>query len=874
MKRMLINATQPEEIRVALVDGQKIYDLDIDNISKEQKKANIYIGTVRNLEPSLNAAFIDYGSERHGFLPVKEIAREYWQDPSNADDQNNTDSRNNNRRPNIKDILKVGQVVLVQVDKEERGNKGAALTTFISLAGCYLVLMPNNPRAGGISRRIDGDERDDLRETLQNLDVPESMGVIVRTAGVGRPDADLQWDLSVLLKRWEDILKAIESLSPPALIHQERDLIARAVRDHLRDDIGEIIIDNDDFYQKCREYVERLRPDMLSRVKPYTDKVPLFSRFQIESQIESATQREVVLPSGGSVVIDPTEALISIDINSARSTKGSDIEETALQTNLEAADEIARQLRLRDIGGLIVIDFIDMTPTSHQREVENRLREALRLDRARVQIGRISRFGLLEMSRQRLRSSLGESIHQPCPRCAGQGTIRGIESLSLSIIRLIEEEAMKDRTTEIHAALPIEVATYLVNEKRSMLIDLEARHTVRVLVLPVIEIQAPAYEIRRIRLEEEGTSSETTSYQKAQQMATQVVEQTVESPSTRPIETPAIQYLPTTERPAQPSVIAKALRGLFCMLKSLFATKKPKQNRNNSRRGRHDQGHRRSGSGSGSGQDRGRSRNHRRRNNENRDRGERNDRSDKKENQDNRRQNNNRDRNNAGRQQRNDRPERNDRNDRNTRSETTERTERTDRNDRPERTERNDRDERTDRPERNDRNARNDRGERKERGGRGPRRNNRDNPRNQQRRPENAEPSAHTAEMLSPVASHVTHEDPKPQAQPAVAVQAPAPAAPAPQEQKQEQKTVAPAAVTQEPKVVATTEPKPAPAPQTFKSPLMQETPLVDVTAANAGHAETENRPQQRRRANHLRPYAGNKQDNRESKPEPEKKED
>lgn len=566
MKRMLINATQPEEIRIALVDGQQLIDLDLENPAKEQRKANIYLGTVKNIEPSLNAAFIDYGAERHGFLPLKEIAREYWQSGQDSGDDDH------HRRRNVKDILRVGQHVLVQVDKEERGNKGAALTTFITLAGCYLVLMPNNPRAGGISRRIEGDERDDLKDTMAVLEVPEGMGLIVRTAGVGRDAADLRWDLAVLLKRWEDIVNAIDVVKAPALIHQERDVIARALRDHLRDDISEILIDSESYYDKAREYIDRLRPDASNRVKLYQDKVPLFSRFQIESQIESAFRREVTLPSGGALVIDHTEALISIDINSARATKGNDIEETAFNTNLEAADEIARQLRLRDIGGLIVIDFIDMTPVANQRDVENRLREALRLDRARVQIGRISRFGLLEMSRQRLRSSLGESIQDPCPRCDGQGSIRSIDSLSLSIIRLIEEEAMKDNTAQILAALPVEVATFLANEKRNMLIQLEERHNVRVMIMPVIEIQVPNYQIKRIRRDEEANNSEVTSYRMAKDVAASMAEAETVMQSNKAHDKPPVAFLSSTiERPnmAPPSRVGQKLRSL---IKSIFGT--------------------------------------------------------------------------------------------------------------------------------------------------------------------------------------------------------------------------------------------------------------------------------------------------------------
>ena len=444
MKRMLINATQQEELRVALVDGQRLYDLDIESPGHEQKKANIYKGKITRVEPSLEAAFVDYGAERHGFLPLKEISREYF--PANY---------NAHGRPNIKDVLREGQEVIVQIDKEERGNKGAALTTFISLAGSYLVLMPNNPRAGGISRRIEGDDRTELKEALSALELPEGMGLIVRTAGVGKSAESLQWDLSLRLKPRGAIQQAPESRPAPFLIHQESNVIVRAFRDYLRQDIGEILIDNPKVLELARQHIAALgRPDFSSKIKLYTGEIPLFSHYQIESQIESAFQREVRLPSGGSIVIDSTEALTAIDINSARATRGGDIEETAFNTNLEAADEIARQLRLRDLGGLIVIDFIDMTPVRHQRAVENRLREAVRQDRARIQISHISRFGLLEMSRQRLSPSLGESSHHVCPRCSGTGTIRDNESLSLSILRLIEEEALKDNTKEVHAIVP------------------------------------------------------------------------------------------------------------------------------------------------------------------------------------------------------------------------------------------------------------------------------------------------------------------------------------------------------------------------------------------------------------------------------------
>ena len=497
MKRMLINATQPEELRVALVDGQRLYDLDIESGAREQKKANIYRGKITRVEPSLEAAFVDFGAERHGFLPLKEIAREYFvKEPSG--------------RPSIKEVLKEGQEVIVQVDKEERGNKGAALTTFVSLAGRFLVLMPNNARAGGISRRIEGEERAQLKEAMGQLSVPDKMGLIVRTAGIGRSPEELQWDLDYLVQVWESITEEAGKRAAPFLIYRESNVIIRAMRDYLRQDIGEVLIDSPEVHQEALAFIRQVMPSYQQKIKLYADEVPLFSRFQIESQIETAYEREVKLPSGGSIVIDHTEALVSIDINSARATRGSDIEETALQTNLEAADEIARQLRLRDIGGLVVIDFIDMGPARNQREVENRARDALKLDRARVQIGRISRFGLMEMSRQRLRPSLGETSGVVCPRCDGQGTIRDVRSLSLSVMRLIEEEAMKERSAQIRAILPVPVATYLLNEKRAILADIERRQGVRVVILPSPDMDTPHYDVQRLRddhVDEEGTAN-------------------------------------------------------------------------------------------------------------------------------------------------------------------------------------------------------------------------------------------------------------------------------------------------------------------------------------------------------------------------------
>ena len=492
MKRMLINATQPEELRVAVADGQVLIDLDIEVPSQEQKKANVYKGRITRIEPSLEACFVDFGSVRHGFLPFKEISPECYH-PSAA---------NKEGKLAIRDAVKEGQELIVQVEKEERGNKGAALTTYISLAGRYLVLMPTNPKAGGVSRRISGEDRQELREQLQNVLAPDNVGIIVRTAGVGREAEELQWDLDYLLQLWSAIEKAASEKSAPFLIYQESNLFIRALRDHLRNDIGEILIDNPKVFDDAREFVQQVMPHNTRKLKLYTDSVPLFNRFQIESQIESAFARTVHLPSGGSVVIDHTEALLSIDINSARSTKGSDIEDTAYQTNLEAADEIARQLRLRDLGGLIVIDFIDMMDRKHQRNVEERLRHALQIDKARVQTGRISRFGLLEMSRQRLRPSLGESSQEACPRCDGHGRIRSVESLALSILRLVEEECMKEHTGRVLVQAPTTVANFLLNEKRKALAEIETRHGVPIMLLSNEYMERPKFEIHRVRKSE------------------------------------------------------------------------------------------------------------------------------------------------------------------------------------------------------------------------------------------------------------------------------------------------------------------------------------------------------------------------------------
>ncbi len=504
MKRMLINATQPEELRVALVDGQKLYDFDIEIPSKEQKKSNIYKGSITRIEPSLEAAFVSYGSDRHGFLPFKEISPAYL---GLQHDEEFT-------RRDIKDLLREGQEVVIQIEKEERGNKGAALTTYISLAGSYLVLMPNNPRAGGISRRIEGEVRSDMRDVMGALQIPEGMGLIIRTAGGGKSVEELQWDLNYLLQLWEAIETSGREKSAPFLIYQESNVIIRALRDHLRGDIDEILIDNQDTHKLVVNFLQQVMPQFINKAKLYQDPVPLFSRYQIESQIETAYSREVPLPSGGAIVIDHTEALTSIDINSARATKGVDIEETALNTNLEAADEIARQLRLRDLGGLFVIDFIDMMAARNQRAVENRLRDALKLDRARIQLGRISRFGLLEMSRQRLRPSLGEASLLTCPRCKGQGSIRNVESLALSVLRILEEESMKKNTDKIIAQLPIESATYLLNEKRSGIEQIERRQDVSIIIVPNKHMETPDFDIQRIRASVgEEEQIKTSSYQ-------------------------------------------------------------------------------------------------------------------------------------------------------------------------------------------------------------------------------------------------------------------------------------------------------------------------------------------------------------------------
>ncbi|GAM61419.1 ribonuclease E [Vibrio ishigakensis] len=600
---MLINATQKEELRVALVDGQKLFDLDIESPGHESKKANIYKGRITRIEPSLEAAFVDYGAERHGFLPIKEVARDYF--PEGYTYQG---------RPSIKEVLKEGQEVIVQVEKEERGNKGAALTTFISLAGSYLVLMPNNPRAGGISRRIEGDERTQLKAALSTLELPQGMGLIVRTAGVGKSAEELEWDLNVLLNHWNAVKEAADANQAPFLIHQESNVIVRAIRDYLRRDIGEILIDSNTIFERARAHIQLVRPDFINRVKKYDGEVPLFSHYQIESQIDSAFQREVRLPSGGSIVIDPTEALTSIDINSARATKGGDIEETALNTNLEAADEIARQLRLRDLGGLVVIDFIDMTPVRHQREVENRLREAVRLDRARVQIGRISRFGLLEMSRQRLSPSLAEASHHICPRCSGTGVVRDNESLALSVLRLIEEEALKDNTSQVLAVVPVSIASYLLNEKRRSVNHIERCQEVKITIVPNSDMETPHFEVIRVR---EGEEQNLLSYllpKKLEAMKEAESREPAEADiAPKKIEQPALQGFasptqsapaptpaptakaPVAEEPKQaekPGIISRiisAIAGLFSSEEEVKEEKpEPKKNKPKQRRDRND----------------------------------------------------------------------------------------------------------------------------------------------------------------------------------------------------------------------------------------------------------------------------------------------
>jgi ribonuclease E len=571
MKRILINATQTEELRVAMVNGQRLYDLDIEVPSREQKKSNIYKGKITRVEPSLEAAFVNYGADRHGFLPFKEISKQYYREGVKAE----------TGKISIKDAIKVNQEVIVQIEKEERGNKGAALTTFISLAGRFLVAMPQNPRAGGVSRRIEGEDRDELKKVLSELEMPENMGVIVRTAGVGRSTEEMQWDLDYLNQVWTAIETAANEKPAPFLIYQESDVVIRALRDHYRADVGEILIDSEEAYKQAHDFMSMVMPNTISKLKKFDENLPLFNRFQVESQIESAFSREVTLPSGGAIVIDHTEALISVDVNSARATKGSDIEETARQTNLEAADEVARQLRIRDLGGLIVIDFIDMMQNKNQREVESRLRNAVYDDRARVQIGRISRFGLLEMSRQRLRPSLGESSQIVCPRCIGQGSIRDVESLSLAVLRLLEEESLKDNTGTILAKMPIECATYLLNEKRDKIDDLELRRNVKLVVIPDPNLETPHYQIERVK--DNDTHRHESNYKKSYELITEedvvdLVE--IATNNSAPGEVAAVQRIepPAPKPAAKPEPVAKSNPGIFQKIwTALFETTEKKQ---------------------------------------------------------------------------------------------------------------------------------------------------------------------------------------------------------------------------------------------------------------------------------------------------------
>ena len=592
MKRILINAVQKEEVRVAMVDGQQLYDLDVEVPSREQKKSNVYKGKITRVEPSLEACFVDYGAERHGFLPFKEVARMYFTE----------EAQKSSGRPDIRTAIKEGQEIVIQVEKEERGNKGAALTTFISLAGRYLVLMPNNPRAGGVSRRIEGEDRSLIREALSQLEVPNGMGLIVRTAGVGRNAEELQWDLDYLLQLWTAFEKAAAAKPSPFLIYQESDVTTRALRDYFRSDIAEVLIDDKEVYAQAMDFVSQVMPNSVHKIKFYEDTVPLFNRFQVENQIESAYRREVTLPSGGAIVIDHTEALISIDINSARATKGSDIEETATHTNLEAADEIARQFRLRDLGGLVVIDFIDMMNTRNQRAVENRLNDAVQIDRARVQIGRISRFGLLEMSRQRLKPSLGESTQIVCPRCTGQGTIRTVESLSASLIRILEEEALKSSTARVDIQVPIDVATYILNEKRQAIHEIEKESGVHVLIVANPTLETPQYKVERVRKSDYDENDDKASYLRAdteseydvdtafkeQPVAPEKAAVSAISPGTRPAATPAPPPPPKVkakivEEKAKPAGFLSKIVSIFSGDKEEEVEEKPEPRSNQKR---------------------------------------------------------------------------------------------------------------------------------------------------------------------------------------------------------------------------------------------------------------------------------------------------
>ena len=574
MKRMLFNATQQEELRVAIVDGQKLIDIDIEAAGREQRKGNIYKGVITRIEPSLEACFVNYGEERHGFLPFKEVARTYFKEGIDV------------RNASIKEALREGQEIIVQVEKEERGQKGAALTSFVSLAGRYLVLMPNNPRGGGVSRRIEGEDRQELRDAMSQLDIPDGMSIIARTAGIGRDATELQWDLSYLMQLWGAIDEAAKGNSAPLLIYLESSLVIRAIRDYFQPDIGEILIDTDDIYEQAAAFMSVVMPDNLPRVKRYQDDVPLFSRFQIEHQIETAYSRTVPLPSGGAIVIDHTEALVSVDVNSARATRGSDIEETATRTNLEAADEIARQARLRDLGGLIVIDFIDMESSKAQKDVENRLRDALRHDRARVQMGKISKFGLMEMSRQRLRPALSEGSHVTCPRCNGTGHIRDTESSALQVLRIIQEEAMKENTAAIHTQVPVEVAAFLLNEKRPEVIKIETRFKVNVLMIPNKHLETPHYKLERLRHDDPRLDDQKASYVMAEEAARELETDTTVSKKDADVKVrpeaavkgitpnapaPVSQPRPARGEPAK----AESSGGFFDFIKSLFSSSTP-----------------------------------------------------------------------------------------------------------------------------------------------------------------------------------------------------------------------------------------------------------------------------------------------------------
>ncbi len=577
MKRMLFNATQQEELRVAIVDGQKLIDIDIESAGREQRKGNIYKGVITRIEPSLEACFVNYGEERHGFLPFKEVARTYFKEGIDV------------RNASIKDALREGQEIIVQVEKEERGQKGAALTSFVSLAGRYLVLMPNNPRGGGVSRRIEGEDRQELREAMAQLEVPDGMSIIARTAGIGRDAVELQWDLNYLMQLWKAIDEAVKGNSAPLLIYLESSLVIRAIRDYFQPDIGEILIDTDDIYEQAQAFMSVVMPDNLPRVKRYQDDVPLFSRFQIEHQIETAYSRTVPLPSGGAIVIDHTEALVSVDVNSARATRGSDIEETATRTNLEAADEIARQMRLRDLGGLIVIDFIDMESAKSQRDVENRLRDALRHDRARVQTGKISKFGLMELSRQRLRPALSEASHVTCPRCNGTGHIRDTESSALQVLRIIQEEAMKENTAAIHCQVPVDVVAFLLNEKRAEVIKIESRFKVHVLMIPNKHLETPHYKLERLRHDDPRLDEQKLSYVMVEESTRELETDTVigrknEEVRTRPEAavkgiTPSQPAPMASARPARESASAKtgeaSSGGIFGFFKKIFSPATP-----------------------------------------------------------------------------------------------------------------------------------------------------------------------------------------------------------------------------------------------------------------------------------------------------------